>query len=304
MCFWRLCGSIRRFRRILRDANGPDDICGETIGVDTKVWMSPWVMHRHRKFWDRPTAFLPDRSPGKPPRGRRRRPILPSARDRAFASACRSRCPRPRSSWRAAVAPQHQPAGRAARIACRPRRDMNRLTKPCFGWTRCEPGGAALGKRTMGSAPGHRVLATNDQRRSRQPIAASPIRVAMRASPRRVRSFLGARRDPPGVRNSLPPPHPEGGAVGDASRRMLREHTNGASYLDRLRHGDASHPGFGMSVCAGGLEVTSGQVRHEKSEFMRHFSGTAERASEFLLAARRRRERQGSAGELKARTSP
>ena len=51
--------------QILRDANGPDDICGETIGVDTKVWISPWVMHRHRKFWDRPTAFLPDRFAGK-----------------------------------------------------------------------------------------------------------------------------------------------------------------------------------------------------------------------------------------------
>ncbi len=27
--------------------------------------MSPWVMHRHRRFWDRPTTFLPGRFAGK-----------------------------------------------------------------------------------------------------------------------------------------------------------------------------------------------------------------------------------------------
>jgi cytochrome P450 len=50
---------------IVRDAIGPDDICGESIGADTQVWISPWVMHRHRRFWDRPTAFLPGRFAGK-----------------------------------------------------------------------------------------------------------------------------------------------------------------------------------------------------------------------------------------------
>ncbi|HME83798.1 MAG TPA: cytochrome P450, partial [Roseiarcus sp.] len=50
---------------IFRDAIGPDDICGESIGANTQVWMSPWVMHRHRRFWDRPTAFLPSRFAGK-----------------------------------------------------------------------------------------------------------------------------------------------------------------------------------------------------------------------------------------------
>jgi cytochrome P450 len=50
---------------IIRDANGPDEICGETIGPNTQVWMSAWVMHRHRKFWDLPTAFRPDRFAGK-----------------------------------------------------------------------------------------------------------------------------------------------------------------------------------------------------------------------------------------------
>ena len=51
--------------QIVRVANGPDDICGEQIGADTQVWISPWVTHRHRKFWDRPTAFLPGRFAGK-----------------------------------------------------------------------------------------------------------------------------------------------------------------------------------------------------------------------------------------------
>jgi cytochrome P450 len=51
--------------QIVRDANGPDYICGEKIGANTQVWISPWVMHRHRKFWDRPTAFLPGRFAGK-----------------------------------------------------------------------------------------------------------------------------------------------------------------------------------------------------------------------------------------------
>jgi cytochrome P450 len=50
---------------IVRHAIGPDDICGEKIGANTQVYVSPWVMHRHRKFWDRPTAFLPGRFAGK-----------------------------------------------------------------------------------------------------------------------------------------------------------------------------------------------------------------------------------------------
>jgi cytochrome P450 len=51
--------------QIIRVANGPDDICGEKIGANTQVWISSWVMHRHRRFWDQPTAFLPDRFAGK-----------------------------------------------------------------------------------------------------------------------------------------------------------------------------------------------------------------------------------------------
>ena len=51
--------------QIVRVANGPDDICGEKISANTQVWISSWVMHRHRRFWDQPTAFLPGRFAGK-----------------------------------------------------------------------------------------------------------------------------------------------------------------------------------------------------------------------------------------------
>lgn len=50
---------------IIRDAIGPDEICGEHIKPSTQVWASAWVMHRHRKFWNDPTAFIPDRFAGK-----------------------------------------------------------------------------------------------------------------------------------------------------------------------------------------------------------------------------------------------
>lgn len=50
----------------LRDAIGPDQICGEPIKPNAQVWMSAWVMHRHRRFWEHPTAFVPDRFAGTP----------------------------------------------------------------------------------------------------------------------------------------------------------------------------------------------------------------------------------------------
>lgn len=41
-----------------------DIVLGEPLRAGTQVWISPWVMHRHRKFWDHPTAFIPDRFAG------------------------------------------------------------------------------------------------------------------------------------------------------------------------------------------------------------------------------------------------
>jgi cytochrome P450 len=49
-----------------REAIVDDIVAGEHIRPGMQVWISPWVMHRHRKFWDNPTAFMPDRFADKP----------------------------------------------------------------------------------------------------------------------------------------------------------------------------------------------------------------------------------------------
>jgi cytochrome P450 len=51
---------------ISREAIVDDIVAGELIRPGTQVWISPWVMHRHRKFWNNPTAFMPDRFADKP----------------------------------------------------------------------------------------------------------------------------------------------------------------------------------------------------------------------------------------------
>jgi len=51
---------------IAREAIADDIVAGEPIRSGTQVWISPWVIHRHRRFWDHPTAFMPDRFAGKP----------------------------------------------------------------------------------------------------------------------------------------------------------------------------------------------------------------------------------------------
>lgn len=110
--------------QIVRVANGPDEICGEKIGGNTQVWISSWVMHRHRRFWDQPTAFLPDRFAGK---------SGPVDADAGLYSIWRGtpHLHRPlvcivggRDGLGAAVVVLlDQPAGRAARVASRPRND-------------------------------------------------------------------------------------------------------------------------------------------------------------------------------------
>jgi len=50
---------------IVREAIEADEVSGERIAAKTLVWFSAWVMHRHRKFWDQPAAFIPDRFAGK-----------------------------------------------------------------------------------------------------------------------------------------------------------------------------------------------------------------------------------------------
>ena len=50
---------------LIRQANGPDTICGMNVAANDQVWASAWIMHRHRKLWQNPTAFMPDRFAGK-----------------------------------------------------------------------------------------------------------------------------------------------------------------------------------------------------------------------------------------------
>lgn len=50
---------------IMRQVVTPDVLCGEALGRGCLVWISPWVLHRHTRYWDNPTAFMPDRFAGK-----------------------------------------------------------------------------------------------------------------------------------------------------------------------------------------------------------------------------------------------
>jgi cytochrome P450 len=50
---------------LVRETMADDEIVGEPVKARSQIWISPWVMHRHRKFWKQPTAFLPERFAGK-----------------------------------------------------------------------------------------------------------------------------------------------------------------------------------------------------------------------------------------------
>jgi cytochrome P450 len=51
---------------ITREAIADDTIVGEPVRPGTQIWISPWVLHRHRKLWREPTAFMPERFSDKP----------------------------------------------------------------------------------------------------------------------------------------------------------------------------------------------------------------------------------------------
>jgi cytochrome P450 len=46
---------------ISRVAIEPDEIGGEAIPAGTMVIVAPYVVHRHRRLWDRPEIFDPER---------------------------------------------------------------------------------------------------------------------------------------------------------------------------------------------------------------------------------------------------
>jgi cytochrome P450 len=50
---------------LVREPVADDTILGEPVRAGIQVWISPWVLHRHRTHWAHPTAFMPDRFAGK-----------------------------------------------------------------------------------------------------------------------------------------------------------------------------------------------------------------------------------------------
>jgi cytochrome P450 len=51
---------------LVREAVTDDEITGEPVRARSQIWISAWVLHRHRKFWEQPTAFMPERFASKP----------------------------------------------------------------------------------------------------------------------------------------------------------------------------------------------------------------------------------------------
>jgi len=51
---------------ILRQPINAVTVLGQELTPRTRVWISPWVIHRHKKHWTNPTAFDPARFDGKP----------------------------------------------------------------------------------------------------------------------------------------------------------------------------------------------------------------------------------------------
>jgi cytochrome P450 len=51
---------------LVREPVEDDMIMGEPVRPGVQVYVAPWVLHRHRKHWQHPTAFMPDRFAGQP----------------------------------------------------------------------------------------------------------------------------------------------------------------------------------------------------------------------------------------------
>lgn len=50
---------------LVREPVDDDVIMGEPVRRGVQVYIAPWVLHRHRKHWQHPTAFIPDRFAGQ-----------------------------------------------------------------------------------------------------------------------------------------------------------------------------------------------------------------------------------------------
>ena len=61
----------------LRVARKADEICGVRIKAGERIVIAPWVLHRHRRLWDDPMAFDPERFSPERSAGRPRFAYLP-----------------------------------------------------------------------------------------------------------------------------------------------------------------------------------------------------------------------------------
>ena len=75
----------------MREPIEDDVIMGEPVRRGVQVYIAPWVLHRHRKHWQHPTAFMPDRFAGQSSPWTSGGAYLPSALVLASASARSSR---------------------------------------------------------------------------------------------------------------------------------------------------------------------------------------------------------------------
>jgi cytochrome P450 len=60
-----------------RRAVAADDICGEAVSPGERIMISTWVLHRHRRLWEDPETFDPDRFSPERSEGRHRFAYMP-----------------------------------------------------------------------------------------------------------------------------------------------------------------------------------------------------------------------------------
>ena len=68
------------FPVFVRRALGADEVAGEAVRAGDQVFVAPWTVHRHRRFWERPDAFDPDRFAGQPNAWAAREHFIPFSR--------------------------------------------------------------------------------------------------------------------------------------------------------------------------------------------------------------------------------
>jgi cytochrome P450 len=61
----------------IRVALKADEICGTKVKAGTKVFIAPWVLHRHRRLWEDPETFDPERFSPENSAGRPRFAYMP-----------------------------------------------------------------------------------------------------------------------------------------------------------------------------------------------------------------------------------